>query len=126
MSKMALPPTGNGPSTTAKAGPAVRLQPAAGRQPGVTWPHMVRRHMWVSGTVQGVWYRGSCAEHARVFAVSGCRNLPDGRVEVVAEGEPEAVDQLVQWCHQGPAYAYVTGVEVRAETPEGLTGFTVR
>jgi acylphosphatase len=60
------------------------------------------------------------------LAVSGwARNLPDGRVEVVVEGGPEAVDQLVQWCHQGPPHGRVTGVEVRAETPEGLAGFVV-
>lgn len=88
---------------------------------------MVRRHLWVSGRVQGVWYRGTCADQARAAGVSGwARNLADGRVEVVAEGEPEAVDQLVEWCHQGPAYARVTGVEVQAEAPEGLTGFAVR
>jgi acylphosphatase len=88
---------------------------------------MVRRHLWVSGRVQGVWYRGACADQARAFSVSGwARNLPDGRVEVVLEGEPEAVDQLVQWCHQGPAHAHVTAVDVRPETPEGLTGFAVR
>jgi acylphosphatase len=87
---------------------------------------MVRRHLWVSGRVQGVWFRGSCADRACALAVSGwARNLPDGRVEVVVEGGPEAVDQLVQWCHQGPPHARVTGVEVRAETPEGLAGFVV-
>lgn len=88
---------------------------------------MVRRHLWVSGRVQGVWFRGSCAEQARELAVSGwARNLSDGRVEVVAEGEPEAVQKLVDWCHEGPAYARVTRLEERSEPPEGLTGFAVR
>jgi acylphosphatase len=88
---------------------------------------MVRLHLWVDGRVQGVWYRGSCADQARALSVSGwARNLPDGRVEVVAEGEPDAVDKLVEWCHAGPAYAHVTAVEVRSEVPEGLTGFAVR
>ena len=74
---------------------------------------MVRRHLWVTGRVQGVWYRGSCAERAKAVGVSGwARNLPDGRVEIVAEGELEAVDELVQWCHQGPPAAQVTGVEL--------------
>ena len=87
---------------------------------------MVRRHLWVSGRVQGVWFRGSCADRARALGVSGwARNLPDGRVEVVAEGEPVAVDMLVKWCHRGPASARVTGVEDRSEVPEGLIGFTV-
>ena len=62
---------------------------------------MVRRHLWIGGRVQGVWFRGSCADQARVLAVSGwARNLPDGRVEVVAEGEPEAVQKLVEWCQE--------------------------
>ncbi|HTT89422.1 MAG TPA: acylphosphatase [Acidimicrobiales bacterium] len=88
---------------------------------------MVRLHLWVSGKVQGVWYRGSCADQARTCGVSGwARNLPDGRVEVVIEGEPEAVDKVVEWCHLGPAYARVTGVEAQSEMPQGLTGFEVR
>jgi acylphosphatase len=88
---------------------------------------MVRRHLWVSGRVQGVWFRGSCADQARVLAVSGwARNLPDGRVEVVAEGNPDAVQKLVDWCHAGPAHARVTGVEELSEPPQGLTGFAVR
>jgi acylphosphatase len=88
---------------------------------------MVRRHLWVRGRVQGVWYRGSCAEQARALGISGwARNLPDGRVEIVAEGDPEALDKLVEWCRQGPPAARVTAVEVHAEEPEGLGGFTVR
>lgn len=88
---------------------------------------MVRRHLWVRGRVQGVWYRGSCADQARALGVSGwARNLPDGRVEIVAEGEPEAVERLVEWCRQGPPAAWVTAIEVQAEAPEGLSGFAVR
>jgi acylphosphatase len=88
---------------------------------------VVRRHLWVRGRVQGVWYRGSCAERALALGVSGwARNLPDGRVEIVAEGDPEAVDKLVEWCRHGPPAARVTAVEVRVEEPEGLGGFNVR
>ena len=77
--------------------------------------------------MQGVWYRGSCAEQARALGISGwARNLPDGRVEIVAEGNPEAVDKLVEWCRHGPPTARVTAVEVHAEEPEGLASFTVR
>ncbi len=48
------------------------------------------------------------------------------RVEVVAEGDAEAVDKLVEWCHDGPPHAQVTGVEVLSEPPQSLIGFTVR
>jgi acylphosphatase len=85
---------------------------------------MLRRHIWVSGRVQGVWYRGSCTEQAKVLGVSGwARNLPDGRVEVVAEGDADAVNELVEWCRQGPPGAWVTHVEVQTEHPEYLDGF---
>ncbi len=51
------------------------------------------------------------------------RNRPDGAVEVVLEGEPDAVESLVRWCEQGPRGAVVERVEVLEETPEGLRGF---
>jgi acylphosphatase len=88
---------------------------------------MVRRHLWVRGKVQGVWFRGKCADKAWLLGLTGwVANLPDGRVEVVAEGDPDAVDQLVEWCRRGPPLAGVTGVEVQAEEPEGLSGFVCR
>ena len=87
----------------------------------------MRRHAWVSGRVQGVWYRGACAQQAARQGVAGwARNLADGRVEVVAEGDADAVDQLIEWCRGGPPAALVTGVEVHDEVPEGLHGFVVR
>ncbi|HTV10852.1 MAG TPA: acylphosphatase [Acidimicrobiales bacterium] len=87
---------------------------------------MVRRHLWVRGRVQGVWFRGACADEARLRGVSGWAcNLPDGRVEVVAEGEDEAVRQVAEWCRHGPPTARVTGVEEQFEEPEGLSGFTI-
>ncbi len=68
--------------------------------------------------MQGVWYRGSCALQAQALGISGwARNLPDGRVEIVAEGDPEALDKLVEWCSHGPPAARVTAVEVHAEKP---------
>ncbi len=89
---------------------------------------MVRCHLWVTGRVQGVWFRGSCAEQARVLGVSGwAENLPDGRVEVVAQGDKEAVDRMVEWCRHGPPTARVTRVEVQYELPgEVLDGFVAR
>jgi acylphosphatase len=54
------------------------------------------------------------------------RNRPDGAVEAVFEGDPEAVDQLVEFCLRGPSRAEVTSAELVEEEPEGLSGFEVR
>jgi acylphosphatase len=54
------------------------------------------------------------------------RNRPDGAVEAVFEGDPEAVEQLVEFCRRGPSRAEVTSVDVVEEEPEGLSGFEVR
>jgi acylphosphatase len=76
----------------------------------------VRRHVVVDGRVQGVWFRDSCLRLARAAGLTGwVRNRPDGRVEAVFEGEPEAVEGLVSWCRHGPPRAVVTGIEVRDE-----------
>jgi acylphosphatase len=86
-----------------------------------------RKHVWVSGEVQGVFFRYETRERARGEGLAGwVRNLPDGRVEAVFEGDDDAVDRLVRWCHQGPGGAQVGDVEVRDEDPEELRGFDVR
>ena len=88
---------------------------------------MIRRRVVVGGRVQGVFYRASCRREAQRLGVAGwARNLDDGRVEVVAEGPTEAVEALVAWCRQGPPSALVTGVTVRDEPPDGLSGFVTR
>lgn len=80
-----------------------------------------RRHVWISGMVQGVGYRYSCADVALRADVRGwVRNLSDGRVEAVFEGDPQAVEQVIDWCRQGPRFSRVDSVEVVAETPQGL------
>jgi acylphosphatase len=67
----------------------------------------------VSGRVQGVYYRASTASQARRLGVTGyARNLADGRVEVLACGEPEAVDALCAWLWKGPPAARVSDVRV--------------
>ena len=87
----------------------------------------VRCRVLVRGRVQGVFFRGSCADEASAAGVAGwVRNLPDGRVEAVFEGEPAAVERLLAWCRRGPPGAVVTGVEIIDEPPEGGTGFRVR
>ncbi|MEU2430456.1 acylphosphatase [Streptomyces sp. NPDC007861] len=88
---------------------------------------MVRKRVVVTGLVQGVYYRDTCRRVAREYGVAGwVRNLADGSVEAVFEGEPDAVETLVRWAGQGPPTAVVREVEVREEEPEGLEGFEVR
>ena len=83
--------------------------------------------MLVEGDVQGVFFTDECRQQAQVAGVAGsARNLPDGRVEVVLEGDESAVDQMVSWCRQGSSRAQVTGVEVTEEEPQGLSGFDTR
>lgn len=83
--------------------------------------------MYVSGAVQGVWFRESCREQAQLAGVDGwVRNRADGQVEVVLEGPPAAVDRVVAWCRQGPRRARVERVEVVDEAPVGERGFRVR
>ena len=73
---------------------------------------MIARRCLVSGRVQGVFYRASTRERARALGVTGhARNLPDGRVEVLACGPREAVDALCAWLWQGPPAASVTDVQ---------------
>ncbi len=82
--------------------------------------------MIVSGRVQGVFYRQSCADLARARGVGGwVRNLPDGRVEAVFEGPSEAVEAMVAWAREGPPWAVVEGVEVHRERPRGDEAFHV-
>lgn len=87
-----------------------------------------RWHLWVSGRVQGVFYRGSTQRQAQSLGLSGwARNLADGRVEIVAEGQPETLQQLFDWCHKGPPAARVTAVEKAVETATGeFADFGVR
>jgi acylphosphatase len=88
---------------------------------------VIRRRVVVHGSVQGVFFRDSTRQRARQHGVTGwVRNNWDGTVEAVFEGEPEAVDRLVEFCRQGPRGAEVERVEVVDEEPEGLTGFEVR
>lgn len=87
---------------------------------------MKRVHVWISGRVQGVGFRAALREEAIRFGLSGwVRNLADGRVEAVLEGDPAAVDRLLAWCHQGPPRARVAAVEVREEPVRGERGFRV-
>jgi acylphosphatase len=88
---------------------------------------VVRRRLLVSGRVQGVWFRESCRQEAAALGVTGwVRNLSDGRVEVVVEGPPAAVERMVAWCGHGPDSARVDTVDVDVAEPVGERGFRVR
>ena len=79
---------------------------------------MICRRCFVAGRVQGVFYRGAAAQRARELGVRGyARNLPDGRVEVLACGETQAVETFVGWLWIGSSASKVTAVEVR-DAPE--------
>jgi len=88
----------------------------------------VRAHIFVSGRVQGVFFRSETQHEANKRNVSGwVRNLPDGRVEGVFEGERDEVERLIEFCRRGSPGARVTRVEVRWERYTGeFRGFRVR
>ena len=87
----------------------------------------VRRRVSVAGRVQGVWFRESCRDQAQAAGVAGwVGNLGDGQVEVVLEGSPGAVDEVLAWCRRGPRRARVDRVDVVDEAPVGEQGFRVR
>lgn len=88
---------------------------------------VVRRRVTVHGRVQGVFFRDSTRERADAHGVSGwARNMPDGSVEAVIEGDPEAVQRVVRFLQTGPPQAEVDRVDVEEEEPEGLSGFSIR
>ncbi len=90
---------------------------------------MRRVRLRVSGRVQGVFFRDSVRGEAAARGVAGwVRNCPDGTVEAVFEGPPDAIDELIELCGRGPGpgHADVAQVEVAEEDAEGLDGFEVR
>lgn len=73
---------------------------------------LIGMHVYVSGQVQGVAFRYSAVREARGFGLEGwVRNLRDGRVELLFEGEESSVHDMLAWCYHGPSAAYVTDVE---------------
>jgi acylphosphatase len=86
-----------------------------------------RAHVYVRGRVQGVFFRDTTRQTAQAEGVDGwVRNLDDGRVEAVFEGPPDAVESMVEFCHEGSPAANVTAVDVEHGEPEGIEGFRVR
>lgn len=80
----------------------------------------VRAHIYVSGRVQGVYYRKNARRSALSLGLTGwVRNLPDRRVEAVAEGERTRVEEFLGLCREGPSMAIVRGLEVAWEAATG-------
>ncbi|MFC6953051.1 acylphosphatase [Halorubellus litoreus] len=86
-----------------------------------------RAHVFVSGRVQGVFFRDTTRQTAQTEGVDGwVRNLDDGRVEAVFEGPEDAVEAMLSFCHDGSPAARVDDVDVEYGDPEGVDGFRVR
>ena len=86
-----------------------------------------RRRVVAHGNVQGVFFRESTRQQAERLGVAGwAENLGDGTVEAVFEGGAEAVDAMIAFVRGGPGHATVSSVDVTAEDPEGLSGFSTR
>ncbi len=87
-----------------------------------------RVHVFVSGKVQGVFFRSSTKDTAEKLGLSGwVRNLADGRVEALFEGKKETVEKMIEWCKFGPEFAEVTGLQVIAEEYKGeFSSFLLR
>lgn len=87
---------------------------------------MRRVRVNISGRVQGVFFRATCAERARALGLRGwVRNAADGRVEAAFEGPRDAVEAILAWCRHGPPGAGVEAVEVHDEPPTGEAAFRV-
>jgi len=87
-----------------------------------------RVHLHISGRVQGVSYRRFAVREARSLGLTGwVRNLPDRRVELVAEGDEAGLEALISRCWEGPSLAIVRGIVVQRQPPTGeLDSFRIR
>lgn len=84
-------------------------------------------HVFVSGRVQGVFYRANTRDTASDTGVDGwVKNRSDGRVEAVFEGSTDAVESMVEWCHEGSPRAAVEDVDIEYGDPQGIEGFEIR
>ncbi len=87
----------------------------------------VRVHVLIEGRVQGVFFRAATKDEARARGLGGwVRNLADGRVEAVFEGDKAVVENMLAWCRKGPPYAYVDNIEIDWQPYQGdLADFRV-
>ncbi len=82
---------------------------------------------FVSGRVQGVFFRASAAQQAQRLGITGyARNLSDGRVEVLACGDSDALNSFKAWLHHGPSAAEVAAVACETQDYQALSEFSTR
>ena len=88
----------------------------------------VRKHIYISGRVQGVGFRANARQKAQIYGVNGwIKNLLDGRVEAVVEGEGESVQQMIKFLKRGPSFANVTNINIDDEPPTGnFNNFSIK
>ena len=87
----------------------------------------VQKHIYISGRVQGVGFRAFCRSTARTLEIKGLvRNLRDGRVELVIQGRPDKVEEMVENVKEGPSFARVEDIEVKTEECEDFNKFEIR
>jgi acylphosphatase len=80
----------------------------------------VRAHIFVSGRVQGVFFRDSTKRKAKKLGIKGwVKNLPDGRVEAVFEGKKDRVEQIINWAKRGPIFAKVNNLDLEWQEYKG-------
>ena len=89
---------------------------------------MKRARIIVHGIVQGVFFRANTVKAARDLGLKGyAKNMPDGTVEIVAEGPKDKIDELIEFCKKGPEAAEVSKIDIRFEKPKNeFDGFEVR
>ncbi len=88
---------------------------------------MIRAYLLIKGRVQGVGYRANAKRKALEYGIKGwVRNLPNGDVELVAEGKEELVDRLIEWCTYGPTGSYVRDLKIEKTKATGeFRSFTI-
>ena len=87
-----------------------------------------RVNVIISGRVQGVWFRASTKEKADQLGITGwVRNTSDGNVEAVFEGDEKILQEMLEWCHQGPTHAKVENVKItKQDSSNGFSNFLIK
>ena len=85
-------------------------------------------HVIISGRVQGVFFRASTKQKAEQLGLTGwVRNTSDGNVEAIFEGNENAINEMIEWCHHGPTLSKVKNVKVKKQNPtDGFEDFSIR